>query len=141
MPMIDALTCGDSLGQRAAIRAKSAASGALSAPDSAPPVDETAVFPDDWPACSSPSPTADEKVEGRGSKNSKQEFPMLSARNQFKGTVKEVKLGNVMAEVVVSVGGVEIVSAITRSSAEKLALKPGDTVTAIIKSTEVMIDK
>ena len=35
----------------------------------------------------------------------------------------------------------EIVSAITRSSAEKLALKPGDTVTAIIKSTEVMIDK
>jgi molybdopterin-binding protein len=66
---------------------------------------------------------------------------MLSARNQFKGTVKDVKLGNVMAEVVVSVGSLEIVSAITRSSAEKLALKPGDSVTAIIKSTEVMIDK
>jgi molybdopterin-binding protein len=46
-----------------------------------------------------------------------------------------------MAEVVVSVGTLEIVAAITRSSAEKLALKPGDTVTAIIKSTEVMIDK
>jgi molybdopterin-binding protein len=66
---------------------------------------------------------------------------MLSARNQFKGTVKEVKLGNVMAEVVVTVGALEIVSAITRSSAEKLGLKPGDAVTAIIKSTEVMIDK
>ena len=66
---------------------------------------------------------------------------MLSARNQFKGTVKEVKLGNVMAEVVVSVGSLEIVSAITRSSAENLKLKPGDSVTAIIKSTEVMIDK
>lgn len=66
---------------------------------------------------------------------------MLSARNQFKGTVKEVKLGNVMAEVVVSVGGIEIISAITRSSAESLQLKPGDSVTAIIKSTEVMIDK
>ena len=66
---------------------------------------------------------------------------MLSARNQFKGTVKDVKLGNVMAEVVVSVGTIEIVSAITRSSAEKLGLKPGDSVTAIIKSTEVMIDK
>jgi len=66
---------------------------------------------------------------------------MLSARNQIKGTVKEVKLGNVMAEVVVSAGSLEIVSAITRSSAEKLALKPGDSVTAIIKSTEVMIDK
>jgi molybdopterin-binding protein len=66
---------------------------------------------------------------------------MLSARNQFKGKVKEVKLGNVMAEVVVNVGAVEIVSVITRSSAEKLGLKAGDQVTAIIKSTEVMIDK
>jgi molybdopterin-binding protein len=66
---------------------------------------------------------------------------VLSARNQFKGTVKEVKLGNVMAEVLISVGPIEIVSAITRGSAEKLGLKPGDTVTAIIKSTEVLIDK
>jgi molybdopterin-binding protein len=66
---------------------------------------------------------------------------MLSARNQFKGTVKSVKLGNVMAEVIVSAGGLEIVSAITRTSAEHLGLKVGDTVTAIIKSTEVIIDK
>lgn len=66
---------------------------------------------------------------------------MLSARNQFKGTVKDVKLGTVMAEVVVSVGTIEVVSAITRSSAERLGLKPGDSVTAIIKSTEVMIEK
>ena len=66
---------------------------------------------------------------------------MLSARNQFKGTVKEVKLGNIMADVVVSAGGVEIVAAITRVSAERLGLKPGDTVTAIVKSTDVMIDK
>ena len=66
---------------------------------------------------------------------------MLSARNQFKGIVKDVKLGTVMAEVVISIGTIEIVSAITRSSAERLGLKPGDSVTAIIKSTEVMIDK
>jgi molybdopterin-binding protein len=66
---------------------------------------------------------------------------MLSARNQFKGTVKEVKLGNIMAEVVVSAGGLEIVAAITRGSVEKMAIKPGDTVTAIIKATEVLIDK
>jgi molybdopterin-binding protein len=66
---------------------------------------------------------------------------MLSARNQFKGTVKSVKLGNVMAEVVVSVGNLEIVSAITRTSAESLGLKPGDAVHAVIKSTEVLIDK
>jgi molybdopterin-binding protein len=66
---------------------------------------------------------------------------MLSARNQFKGAVKSVKLGNVMAEVIVVVGNIEIVSLISRTSAEQLGLKAGDAVTAIIKSTEVMIDK
>jgi molybdopterin-binding protein len=66
---------------------------------------------------------------------------MLSARNQFQGTVKSVKLGNVMAEVIVSVGNLEFVSAITRTSAEHLGLKPGDRVSAIIKSTEVLIAK
>jgi molybdopterin-binding protein len=66
---------------------------------------------------------------------------MLSARNQLQGTVKSVKLGNVMAEVVVTVGGFELVSAITRGSAEALDLKPGDAVKAVIKSTEVIIDK
>jgi molybdopterin-binding protein len=66
---------------------------------------------------------------------------MLSARNQYPGTVKSVKLGGIMAEVVVSVGPIEIVSAITRTSAETLNLQAGDKVYAIIKSTEVMIDK
>ena len=66
---------------------------------------------------------------------------MLSARNQFQGTIQSVKLGNVMAEVIVVVGGIEIVSVITRGSAERLKLQAGDTVTAIIKSTEVLLDK
>jgi molybdopterin-binding protein len=66
---------------------------------------------------------------------------MLSARNQFKGVVKEVKLGGIMAEVVVTVGNLEFVSAITRSSAETMGLKAGDQVKAVIKSTEVLIDK
>jgi molybdopterin-binding protein len=66
---------------------------------------------------------------------------MLSARNQFKGTVKSVKLGVVSAEVVVTVGDLEVVSVITRGSAEALNLQPGDAVTAVIKSTEVLIDK
>jgi molybdopterin-binding protein len=66
---------------------------------------------------------------------------MLSARNQLAGTIKELKIGNVMAEVVILVGGTEIVAAITRGSAERLGLKQGDTVRAVIKSTDVMIDK
>jgi molybdopterin-binding protein len=66
---------------------------------------------------------------------------MLSARNQLPGTIKSVKLGTVMAEIVVSVGNVEVVAAITRGSAESLGLKVGDAVKAVVKATEVMIDK
>jgi molybdopterin-binding protein len=66
----------------------------------------------------------------------------FSARNQLKATVKSVKLGSVMAEIVVELpDGQEIVSAITRTSAEGLNLQAGDSVVAIIKSTEVMIGK
>jgi molybdopterin-binding protein len=70
-----------------------------------------------------------------------QELIMLSARNQLAGTVKSVKLGAVMAEVVVTVGAIEMVSLITRTSAETLNLQAGDKVKAVIKSTEVLIDK
>ncbi len=63
----------------------------------------------------------------------------ISARNQLPGTIRSVKLGAVMAEVVVDVGGNELVSAITRTSVESLGLKEGDRVIAVIKSTEVMI--
>ncbi|HEX4070469.1 MAG TPA: TOBE domain-containing protein [Planctomycetaceae bacterium] len=66
---------------------------------------------------------------------------MLSARNQFKGRIKSVKLGNVMAEVIVMVGSIEIVSLISRTSAESMSLKVGDEVSTVIKSTEVLIDK
>ena len=65
----------------------------------------------------------------------------LSARNQLKGKVTKITLANVMAEVHVQVGGNEIVSAITRGSVERLGLKVGDDVVAIVKSTEVMIGK
>jgi molybdopterin-binding protein len=66
----------------------------------------------------------------------------LSARNQFEGTLKSVTLGSVMAEVVVDIGkGLEVVAEISRGSAKRLKLKKGDAVTAIIKSTEVLIGK
>ena len=65
----------------------------------------------------------------------------LSARNQLKGKVTKITLGNVMAEVHVLVGTSEIVSAITRSSVERLGIKVGDDVVAIVKATEVMIGK
>ena len=55
--------------------------------------------------------------------------------------MEEVRLGTVMAHVVVKVGDNLIESVITRTSAEELALKKGDVVRVVIKSTEVMIQK
>jgi molybdate transport system regulatory protein len=65
----------------------------------------------------------------------------LSARNLVKGTVKDVKKGQVMAEAAIEVApGVEITSAITTSSVEKLGIEVGKEVTVVIKATSVMID-
>lgn len=65
----------------------------------------------------------------------------LSARNQLEGTIQELQLGGVMAHVVVRVGNNLIESVITRRSAEEMGLKVGDKVKAVIKSTEVMLQK
>jgi molybdopterin-binding protein len=66
----------------------------------------------------------------------------ISARNQLTGTVKEIKLGDIMAEIIVTLpGNQEVASVITRTSADSLNLHEGDTVTVIIKSTEVMLGK
>lgn len=65
----------------------------------------------------------------------------LSARNRLSGKVIEVEFGDVMAHVVVRVGKNLVESVITRRSAEEMKLKVGDTVSAVIKSTEVMLEK
>jgi molybdate transport system regulatory protein len=65
----------------------------------------------------------------------------LSARNQLPGIIESVHLGEVMAHVVVKVGDNLIESLISRASAEELKLAKGDAVRAVVKSTEVMIQK
>ncbi len=77
----------------------------------------------------SPEPATDEQA------------PMqISARNALTGIVREISGDGILCEVVLDLGnGQEIVSVITRSSAERLGLKPGVTATALIKSTEVLL--
>jgi molybdopterin-binding protein len=65
----------------------------------------------------------------------------LSARNQLKGKVKDVIRGAVLGEVVVDVGGQDVVSSITLSSIDRLKLKAGDSVVVVIKATDVLIGK
>lgn len=65
----------------------------------------------------------------------------ISGRNKLRGRIKEIKTGTVMGEVVVDVGGQEVVAAITMGSVNDLQLKVGDEVTALIKATSVMLIK
>lgn len=65
----------------------------------------------------------------------------LSARNRLVGKVTEIEFGGVVAHVVMRVGENVIESVITKRSAEEMKLKVGDTVSAVIKSTEVMLEK
>lgn len=63
----------------------------------------------------------------------------LSARNQLAGTVKEVRKGAAIANVVVDVGGQRIVSSITVEAADELGLAEGSDVTVIVKASDVIL--
>ena len=65
----------------------------------------------------------------------------LSARNRIEGKVVEIEFGGVMAHVVIRAGKDTIESLISKRNAEQMKLKIGDRVTAVIKSTEVMLEK
>ncbi len=66
----------------------------------------------------------------------------ISARNVFEGKIENVEVDAIMANVKIKIESPELITAIiTKESVEKLGLKEGDTVSAVIKSTEVMVAK
>jgi molybdopterin-binding protein len=65
----------------------------------------------------------------------------LSARNQLAGKIVEVTKGQTTAHIRVDIGGKIITSSITNEAVDDLALAVGDAVTAIIKSSDVIIGK
>ncbi len=65
----------------------------------------------------------------------------VSARNKLAGTVKEINMGQVMAEITLKIGENEVVAIVTKKSAEGLGLKAGDKAVALIKATEIMVGR
>jgi molybdopterin-binding protein len=63
----------------------------------------------------------------------------LSARNQLKGTVSEIRRGEAIANVAIDVAGHRVVASITVEAVEDLGLVEGSSVTAIVKASDVMI--
>ena len=65
----------------------------------------------------------------------------LSALNHLPGIIDEILWGDILVHVAVRIGDNIVESVITRRSAEEMALKKGDAVTAVVKATEVMLSK
>ncbi len=63
----------------------------------------------------------------------------ISARNVLPGTVKEVKKGATTAHVLIDVSGALVTASITNEAVDDLGLKPGVSVKAIIKSSDVIV--
>lgn len=65
----------------------------------------------------------------------------ISARNKLNGVIETIHFGEVNSEVIVNIGGDLVASVITKNAAGELDVKVGDRVTAVIKSSDVMIGK
>ncbi len=65
----------------------------------------------------------------------------LSARNRFRGTVREIKIEGLLAQVELDAGPFRVVSVVTREAVEELGLEPGAPATAIVKATSVMLER
>lgn len=65
----------------------------------------------------------------------------LSARNQLKGTVQDVVKGQTTAHVRIDIGGAIVTASITNEAVDELALAAGDSVTAVIKASDVIVAK
>jgi molybdopterin-binding protein len=87
------------------------------------------------PLSTAPSKTKPEKkrIESR------ERFRTVSGRNQLVGTIVEVKIRGILAQVVLAIGDQRITSIITADAAREMQLRKGQTAAALMKSTSVMI--
>jgi molybdopterin-binding protein len=79
------------------------------------------------------------RTRGSTASERQQIIRRVSGRNQLVGRIDSVRISGLMAEVKISIGGQQITSIITASSAREMQLKKGQTAAALIKATEVMI--
>jgi molybdopterin-binding protein len=72
---------------------------------------------------------------------SRERYRRISGRNQLAGKVVSLRIEGLLAEVVLSIGDAHVTAIITASAVRELKLKKGDSAAALIKSTDVMIER
>ena len=81
------------------------------------------------------------KDKAKPAAESRARYRRVSGRNQLVGKVVSIRIEGLLAEVVLSVEGTQITAIITANAVRELQLKKGDTAAALIKSTDVMIER
>lgn len=81
------------------------------------------------------------KDKSKGEAESRERFRRVSGRNQLVGKVVSVRVDGLLAEVVLAVGDNTVTAIITANAVRDLDLKKGDTAAALVKSTDVMIER
>lgn len=81
------------------------------------------------------------KDAARPAAQSRERFRRVSGRNQISGRIVSVRVHGLLAEVVLATADTEITAIITANAAKELRLKKGDSAAALIKSTDVMIER
>ena len=82
-----------------------------------------------------------QKDGGKGAAASRERYRRVSGRNQLVGKVTSVRVDGLMGEVILSVGEQSITAIITAEAVRELGLKRGDSAAALVKSTDVMIER
>jgi molybdopterin-binding protein len=77
----------------------------------------------------------------RSETESRARYRRVSGRNQLVGKVVSVRIEGLLAEVVLTIGDAQVTAIITSEAVRELRLKKGDTAAALIKSTDVMIER
>jgi len=79
--------------------------------------------------------------EAGGTAKSRARFRRVSGRNQLVGRVVSVRIEGLLAQVVLAIGDGQITSIITADAAREMGLKKGDAAAALVKSTDIMIER
>ncbi len=77
----------------------------------------------------------------RPARESRERFRRVSGRNQLVGNVLDVQIDGLLAKVVISFGDQKITAIVTADAVREMDLKKGDPAAALIKATEVMIER
>ncbi|KAA6459064.1 helix-turn-helix domain-containing protein [Acidobacteria bacterium AB60] len=82
-----------------------------------------------------------EADRSRPEPESRERFRRVSGRNQLAGKVVSVRIEGLLAEVILKIADAQVTAIITAAAARELNLKKGDSAAALIKSTDVMVER